>query len=166
LSATSTTRSPCAQRNGTSALHPPEALRLALGNGRNGATCDGPAANAERPLSLDKATLAGASSSGGLAPKTVIQPTRSEAEWLDPGLNRHQHLEQSSTRSYLSGATIDPGPSGDGPRHRVGQPRDVGSPCSAPKALGPVDVAGPLLRQIPQPDRPALRRTRYAEGKS
>src|SRR5205085_2441401 len=33
-----------------------------------GSTCDGPAAKAERPLSLDKATLAGASSSGGLAP--------------------------------------------------------------------------------------------------
>jgi hypothetical protein len=82
--------------------------------------------------------------------------------------NRHQHLEQSSTLSYLSRATIDPGPSGKDP--------DIGSgnlamsdhlSCAA--ALGPVNVAGPdtplpsrQTGQLPRRNMVRMRGANYA----
>jgi hypothetical protein len=44
-------------------------------------------------------------------------------------------------RRPMYGAEHDPGPSGED-AGQVGQPRDVGSPCPTPLALGPVDIAG------------------------
>ena len=65
----------------TSALHPSESFRTRSGKGSFGATCDAPAAQAERLLLRDQATFADASRSDGLAPRPSAAP---RPERLDP----------------------------------------------------------------------------------
>lgn len=61
------------------------------------------------------------------------------------GASWHQHLELSGSLATSSRQRLIRAPLAR-PRHRVGQPCDVGSPCPRADALGPVDVAGPRIR--------------------